>query len=184
MIDVWLADWSADNWLSRDGKFDAEAAGEGATEQPTRDEWLAAVREPRLLDEVPNEVQRVFEVARGAALYGYFFHPLMAVAEHQLCRAAEAAVRFKFRELDVTPPGLKNRRLAKGPSRDPRDFARMVGFLAPRGVIPKDAAASWRAIAKSWSVVAHPEDGTLFSLDAVLRSLHRFAELINGLYRI
>lgn len=184
MGDIWFDDLSEDDWLSRDGRFDAEAREEGdAATGPAREDWLAAVRGPCLSGQVPNEVARIFEVARGAALYGYFFHPLMTLAKRELYRAAEAAVRFKFRELDVTPPGLKNRKLAKQASRDPRDFGRMVGFLASRGVIPEDAAASWRAIAKSWEVVAHPEDGTLFSLAAVLKSLHRFAELINGLYQ-
>ena len=132
---------------------------------------------------MPNEVGRIFEVARGAAAYGYFFYPLMTVAQHHLYRAAEAAVRFKFRELDATPPGMENRGLARGASSDPRDFKRMVEFLASRGLIPQDVAASWRAIAKSWKVVSHPEDGTFFSLAAVLKSFARFAELINGLYR-
>ncbi len=181
MGDVWFKKLSEDNWLSQDGKLGTEASGD-AVQAPTREEWLAAVKEPRLAGEVPNEVERIFEVARGAAAYGYFFSPLMTLAERELYRAAEAAVRFKFRELDVAPPALKNRRLAKQASRDPRDFRRMVDFLISRGVIPEDAAQSWRAIAKSWSVVAHPEDGTVFSLDAVSKSLSRFAELINGLY--
>ena len=179
MGDIWFKELSEDNWLSRDGELDGEEPS-----PQVREEWLVSVREPRLLDEVPNEVQRVYEVARGAAAYGYFFSPLMALAERELYRAAEAAIRFKFRELDVTPPGLKNRKLAKQASRDPRDFRRMVDFLVARGVIPKDAAQSWSAIAKSWQVVAHPEDGTLFSLAAVLKSLDRFAELINGLYEV
>ncbi len=182
MGDIGFKELSEDDWLSRDGGLGAEASGDDVGEAPTREEWLAAVKEPRLLDEVPNEVQRIFEVARGAALYGYFFHPLMTVAERELYRAAEAAVRFKFRELDVAPRGLKNRRLAKQASRDPRDFRRMVDFLISHGVIGEGVAASWRAIAKSWNVVAHPEDGTAFSLAAVLKSLDRFAELINGLY--
>lgn len=182
MGDIWFKELSEDNWLSRDGGLDAEASGGDTGEAPTREEWLVAVSGPRLAEEVPNEVQRVYEVARGAAAYGYFFSPLMTLAERELYRAAEAAVRFKFRELDVAPPHLKNRRLAKHASRDPRDFRRMVDFLVSHGVIPEDAAASWRAIAKSWDIVAHPEDGTVFSLTAVLKSLSRFAELIDGLY--
>ena len=181
MSDIWFKELSEDSWLSRDRKFDAEAGDEGG-KPPTREEWLAAVKQPQLAEEVPNEVERIYEVARAAAAYGYFFYPLMTLAERELYRASEAAVRFKFRELDVTPPGLKTRKLARGPSHDPRDFRRMVDFLASRGVIPQDAARSWSAIAKSWKVVSHPEDGAVFSLAAVLKSLGRFAELINGLY--
>ena len=194
---AWFKDLSEDNWLSRDGEADTGAGDlddgpsprrsgfgrAGGTPAPqTREEWLAAVREPQLLDQVPNEVQRIYKVARGVAAYGYFFHPLMTLAQRELYRAAEAAVRFKFRELDVTPPGLKGSKLARGPSRDPRDFRRMVDFLVSRNAIGAGAAVSWRAITKSRQVVSHPEDGTVFSLATVLTSFGRFAELINGLY--
>ena len=181
---AWFKDLSEDNWLSRDGEADAGAGDpdEGTPVPRTREEWLAAVGGPQLLDQVPNEVQRIYKVARGAAAYGYFFHPLMTLAQRELYRAAEAAVRFKFRELDVTPPGLKGSKLARGPSRDPRDFRRMVDFLVSRNAIGAGAAVSWRAITKSRQVVSHPEDGTVFSLATVLTSFGRFAELINGLY--
>ena len=191
MSNIWFKDLSKDSWLSRDEKLDAETGretGEEAGEEGepafrAPEDWLAAVRGPRLADAVPNEVMRIYEVARGAALYGYFFHPLMTLAERELFRAAEAAVRLKFLELDMAPPGAQTQRIERGSPHGPGEFRRMVDFLVSRGVIAEEAAASWRAITKSWKVVSHPEDAALFSLAAVLSSLRRFAELIDALYR-
>ena len=48
-----------------------------------------------LSPEVPIDVQRQFEVARGAMLYGCFFYPLFSLGADQLMKVAESAVTHK-----------------------------------------------------------------------------------------
>jgi hypothetical protein len=45
--------------------------------------------------EVPIDVHRQFEVARGAMLYGCFFYPLFSLGADQLMKVAESAVTHK-----------------------------------------------------------------------------------------
>ena len=42
--------------------------------------WLGEVLKPRLAPKVPEEVQALFECARGLVVYGYLFYPLSTVA--------------------------------------------------------------------------------------------------------
>lgn len=52
-----------------------------------------------LTEKAPLEVRRMFEVARGAVVYGYFFYPLYVLGAEQLFRVAEAAVTLKCEQM-------------------------------------------------------------------------------------
>ena len=56
------------------------------------DKWLSEFLKSQLEENVPEEIMRLFEVARGAAIYGYFFYPQYALAIGQLFRVAESAL--------------------------------------------------------------------------------------------
>lgn len=40
---------------------------------------------------VPLQIAQMFEVARGALVYGVMFYPLMTLGSEQICRVADAA---------------------------------------------------------------------------------------------
>ena len=79
----------------------------------TGDRLLERICAPQLADAVPVDVQRLFETARGAMCYGYFFYPLFTLAAHQMFRVVEAAITARCKALlscldaiDFLPHGL------------------------------------------------------------------------------
>src|SRR5438552_3436434 len=67
-----------DNWLLPNnvmGIF-ATLTPTGEIVTLTGEDWLERMLEPKLDGTVPEEVQALFEVARGALVYGYLFYPL------------------------------------------------------------------------------------------------------------
>ncbi|HQU81689.1 MAG TPA: hypothetical protein PKY59_01100 [Pyrinomonadaceae bacterium] len=59
------------------------------------DERVEEFLNVELAPEVPIDVLRQFEVARGAMLYGCFFYPLFSLGADQLMKVAESAVTHK-----------------------------------------------------------------------------------------
>jgi hypothetical protein len=45
---------------------------------------------------VPEPIRELFDVARGAMIYGWFFYPLFRLGEDQLHRVVEAAVVARY----------------------------------------------------------------------------------------
>jgi hypothetical protein len=62
----------------------------------TAEDWVTQFIDPKLNVAVPDNVQVLFEVARGALAYGYFFYPLYTLAAEQLFRVGEAAISAKY----------------------------------------------------------------------------------------
>ncbi len=86
-----------DNWLETDPVSTLfETLLPEEQKQPiTGQEWVRRILEPSLKDTVPLEIRRLFEVARGAMVYGYLFYPLYTLATEQLNRVVETAVSYK-----------------------------------------------------------------------------------------
>jgi hypothetical protein len=61
--------------------------------------WLRMVLAPTLDVGVPEDIRSMFEVARGAMLYGILFYPLFGLAREQCHRVADAALNVKYSEL-------------------------------------------------------------------------------------
>ncbi len=86
---------TVDNWTEPDKVstlFARFSPVDGQARPITGDEWMRHILKPNLIDEVPKDIRALFEVARGAIAYGYFFYPLYTLAEEQLYRVVEAAV--------------------------------------------------------------------------------------------
>jgi hypothetical protein len=94
------------NWLNPDET--GRAFGEvnfatGERRAGSGDGWAEQFLAVELRNEVPVEIREMWEVARGLALYGWFYYPLYAIAEHQLRRVADAAVLHRYRRGDGPP---------------------------------------------------------------------------------
>ena len=76
------------NFLERDPTLQAFFAG--LTQTDLMDDVFAA----QLSAGVPDDVKALFEGARGAMCYGFYFYPLFMLGADQLCRVAETAVRL------------------------------------------------------------------------------------------
>jgi hypothetical protein len=58
----------------------------------TAADWPTEILAPQLGPNVPPQVQRLYEVARGVLAYGYCYHPLYLLGIEQVSRVAEAAI--------------------------------------------------------------------------------------------
>jgi len=132
------------------------------------DRWAELLLEPRLSDRVPSEVRDLFEVARGAMLYGYFFYPLYTLGSEQLFRVFEAALKHKCAEVNA-PPELHG-------------FGAMQKWLEAR----RHLAEPWRwvAIRGLRNETSHPERQFLVTPHQALRDLETSVSMIDSLFQM
>jgi hypothetical protein len=157
------------NWLQADevsARF-VQISAEGTVTSMIGDDWLQAILKPQIIDTVPKEVQALFEVARGALVYGYFYYPLYTLAAEQLFRVIEAAVHHKCDQLSA--PQLKN-------------LDSQIKWLVKQDVIPKTEADRWDAARRLRNSVSHPTDQNIFTPGMALTFLYQTSDDINSLF--
>ncbi len=132
------------------------------------DDWARAFLSVELKQHVPHEIRELFEVARGAMLYGWFFYPLFALGEEQLYRVLEAAARARYRQTG-------------GPKQEPR-FKEAIDFLVDNAVIPEPDSERWDAARKLRNAASHREQHTAMPPGTILRHLELSAHDINRLF--
>jgi hypothetical protein len=134
----------------------------------TGDAWARAFLAVELSPGVPDEIRDLFEAARGAMLYGWFFYPLFRLAEEQVYRVLEAAARTRYREF----AGAKAQ-----PS-----FHEAVSWLTRRGAIAPADEVRWRAVRELRNDASHPKYQSVMPPGAVLATLQAAAHDINELF--
>lgn len=134
----------------------------------TGDDWAQQFLTPQLSASVPAEVQKLFEVARGSLIYGYFFYPLYTLGQEQLLRVVETAVMMKCGAM-CAPAGV-------------RGFQNGVEYLVKHGVIAKAQGERWNGLVQLRNLTSHPiEQSIIFPCQAVTM-LHCICEAINSLF--
>lgn len=158
------------NWLERDDvlKGFVRMSPSGQSIPLTSEDWLGHILKPKLLESVPADVQALFEVARGAMAYSYFFYPLFTLAAEQLFRVAEAAVAHKCKALGAPE------------SRD--TFKKRISWLVEEGVIPSSELNRWDAIRELRNIASHPERQSIFTPGQAIGRLEGIAVQINSLF--
>lgn len=158
------------NWLEPDRvlKGFVRISPNGRSQPITSGEYLNHVLAPKLLESVPTEVQALFEVARGAMAYGYFFYPLYTLGAEQLFRVAEAAVAYKCEALGV--PKLE------------RTFKKKITWLVGHGTIPEPELNRWQACRKLRNVASHPDRQSILTPWDAISILEGIAEQINSVF--
>lgn len=134
----------------------------------TGEEWLERILEPKLLDSVPQEVQALYEVARGALVFGYFFYPLFTLGTEQLFRVADSAVANKCKVVGGPRPKVS--------------FHKRVEWLANYGFIPQADVSLWTTLRDLRNATSHPEDNIPFVPRDAIYTLHDVARKINALF--
>lgn len=162
---------TTDNWLEPDKistSFVRISPINGQFHSITNNEWVQEISKPNLIETVPVEIQRLFEVARGALAYGYFFYPLYTLAGEQLFRVAEGAIIFKCKTMGA-PNSINT-------------FQKKVEWLIRNGIIPKHEKGEWDAIRKLRNIASHPENQTILPPGPIISMLQRIAEKISFLF--
>jgi hypothetical protein len=159
-----------ENWLEPDET--GQGFGEvnlrtGERRPPSGEGWAEHFLAVDLSAFVPAELRDMWEVARGVALYGWFYYPLYAIAEHQLRRVADAATVHRCKQ-------------AGGPSSV--SFKRRVEWLIGQGIIPPEKRARWDAIRELRNETTHASIRHLLMPVDVLRVLDLLQAEIDALF--
>ena len=133
----------------------------------TAEDWVAQFTKPKLAMTVPNEVQVLFEVARGSLAYGYFFYPLYTLAAEQLFRVGEAAVSAKY----LLVGGTKK-----------KDFQKKLEYLRDKKMITDVEFSDWHTIRQFRNLVSHPERQNIFPPGQIVGMLGHVANSVNKLF--
>jgi hypothetical protein len=158
------------NWLQPDetGRGFAEINLATGEQRPaSADHWAQRFLAVNLDVSVPAEVRQMWEVARGVALYGWFYYPLYAIAEHQLRRVADAATVHRCQQ-------------AGGPSN--ASFRRRVDWLIEERIIPVEKKSRWEAIRELRNETTHASIRHLVMPLDVLGVLDLLQAEINALF--
>jgi len=132
------------------------------------EDYLTYILRPNLHKSVPSDVQALFEVARGAMAYGYFFYPLYTLAMEQLFRVAEAAVKHKCSALRA-PKSTKT-------------LKKRIDWLVNESIIPQTESALWHTVRHLRNMASHPEKQSILTPVYTLGILERIASQINSLF--
>ncbi len=155
---------TVDNWREPDG------ISSSIINVPLN-EWVGFILKPNLNETVPTEVKALFEVARSALIYGYFFYPLYTLGQEQLFRVAEAAVTQKCKIMEA-PHAVCN----KG------SFQKKIKYLVKMKVIPTQKEEMWDAIRELRNIASHPQDQSILAPGGAIGKLARIADEINSLF--
>ena len=172
MSDFGFKTLSTENWLEPEWFMSAIktiSPTDGTPIEISRDQWLNRFLKPQLHAVVPFEIRKLFEVARGAATYGYFFYPLYTLAGQQLYRVAEAAVSAKCKSLGAPPRKTKR-------------FQDKISFLQTANVIPQEDWIWWDSIRQLRNHTSHPKTQTIVMPHDTLYDLSSVAKHINALF--
>jgi len=150
---------TAENWLLPDRK---DYIPIGAPP----DQWIARFLAPALDPSVPLEVRRVFEMARGAMIYSWFFYPLATLGLEQCTRIAEFAVRERCRILQ----------------NESDHFGENLRTLAAERVISPEEEQRWQAMRRLRNDRSHLNSFMLTDPGEAAGFLRTTVERINALF--
>jgi hypothetical protein len=170
-----------ENWLQPDetGRaFGAINLATGEHRAASGDGWAEQFLAVELDAAVPVEIRDMWEVARGLALYGWFYYPLYAIAEHQLRRVADAAVLHRYKQ--AGGPANKKRD-PEGELRWP-DFKRRIEWLIANQIIAPEKRQRWDTMRDLRNETTHASIRHLVMPIDVLRLLDLLTPEIDALF--
>jgi len=171
MPDLGFKKLTKENWLRPDRISDAFLIIPNETQDQKNKKgeiYLEMILKPSLSDNVPIEVRKMFEVARGALVYGYFFYPLFTLACEQLFRVGEAAITIRCDRINTRASS--------------RRFEKKIDFLFANGVLNEQEKQLWHALRTLRNISSHPKDQSIYTPGQVIQTMNRIVEDINELF--
>lgn len=157
---------SIENWSEKDPIWDA-------IYHPAPDPllgWMADFLAVELKPEVPLDIRRLFEVARGTFVYGLMFYPLMTIGAEQISRVSEAAVSWMCFLLN-SPQQHSN-------------FANKIKWLVNESIISSNDSSRWQNLRHLRNESSHPKFPNILPPAMCLQTMEEVAELINNLFSV
>ena len=143
----------------------------------TAEIWIRDHLTPQLTSDVPNEVRGLFEVARAAIIYGWYFYPLLTLGSDQLFRALEAAVHHCCEKHSI-PTEFEDK---NGKKRAVR-YDLQVKRLVEKGIVPAEEESRWEGARRLRNSASHPKWQSIFDPSTSLSMLTLVSEDINRLF--
>ena len=119
----------------------------------TETEWIEPFLAPKLDATVPENVVRLFEIARGCMIYSWFFYPLGTLGFEQSTRVSDLAVRERCRLLQ----------------KESDNFSVNLKTLVAAGVIAPGDEAHWQGTRGLRNLRSHPQSVMLMDPNRGLR---------------
>ncbi|WP_026881339.1 hypothetical protein [Clostridium akagii] len=157
---------TADNWREKDeiNSYFKTIYENGKSADIDMNKKVDAILEPKLNEKVPLEVKQLFEVARGAIIYGYFFYPLYALGMEQLFRVRESAVHFKCSEIGEIG----------------KNFHRNIDILNAYNII--EDKELWHSIREIRNEFSHANMQEIIPLNVAIQEINSCVKDINSLF--
>ena len=158
------------NWLEPDKLLSGfhRVKSDDTTKPLTISEWFAEIYKANLEDYVPDEIHKLFEVARGTMTYGYFFYPIFTFSSEQFTRIAETAVNIKCVTLNLT----KSR----------TTFKKKVDWLFENSFISDNSYNKWKSTIDLRNKFSHPLRQNIITPFMAINLMDSIATNINQLY--
>ncbi len=171
MESIGIKELAIDNWL----QVDTTSAklirnNEGAKKKciEVSNKYADSILRYKLSESVPQQIRRIFEVAKGAMVYGYFFYPLFTLGLEHICKVAEATVIVKCEEV-------------KAP-RWVSSFFKAIEFLAEINVFSNDTKNRWHALRKLRNNISHPKGQSILTPGMAIGILAPLVADINDIF--
>lgn len=123
----------------------------------------------RLDNCVPVEVRRMFEIARGVIVYGYYFYPLYTLGMEQLHRVGESAVKHKLKSIEEVKGKVS--------------FTRCVERLKELKVVEGKSYNRWKTLKEMRNASSHATRHSLLPIEMVINHMAVFAKEVNKLFQ-
>jgi hypothetical protein len=137
-------------------------------------EWVEEALRPKLNPSVPQTIQDLFEVARSAVIYGWFYHHLGMLGVEQMFRVEEAAIKAKCVLLGI-PTKIAGKDRAT-------TFHANIKALVAQGLMSGSFEQQWLAARKLRNRTSHASETMLLSPGYLLGMPDTAAEMINRLF--
>ena len=162
---------SRENWLEADpvSFLISNQLDSSGFHQMEGEDWVSIIYESELSANVPPETKRLFEVARGAMAYGYFFYPLFTLGCEQVYRVAESAASEKCKQL-----GASKKKVGV--------FKDKIEFLGSKGVLSTSSLQTWNAVRNLRNESSHPKQQTILTVGMAIPMMKLIVEEINSLF--
>jgi hypothetical protein len=170
MMNLGFKTLTVNNWVEPDdaSRQFVRLSSNGRAHPVTGNERMQRILEPKLVETVPIEIQRLFEVARGAMAYGFLFYPLYTLALEQIFRVAETALSNKCKDMGAPKP-IKT-------------FEKKIDWLISQSVIAAGDVQKWRAIRRLRNSTSHPGNQMILPPGNTIGTLGDVAKIINSLF--
>jgi hypothetical protein len=153
---------TVENWLRPDDVIRYFVGMERA------EDYVADVLRPKLSEQVPQDIHRLFDVARAIMLYGYLYYPLFTAGLEQLFRVGEAAIIHKC--IQSASPASETR------------LEHRIDWLAEKGALSREEADYWHTLRHLRNSASHPTRQSIGPPGAAIGILYRLSQDINDLF--